>query len=549
MAYEQYMMESIAKVEATRPKRLKETFARLTAVQIDELLHSFHPDYKKGALRTLKIGPNKGQAVLNEVADLIEAHSRIDPGNFDLSKPDYECDVLIVGGGGAGAAAALLAQEKGAKVLLVTKLRFGDANTVMAQGGIQAADKANDSPAVHYLDVMGGGHFDNFPSLVRALVMDAPEVIKWHEDLGIMYDKDREGVMQTIHGGGTSRKRMHAARDYTGAEIMRVLRDEVKNKNIPYIEFSPVVELVIDEDGKNAGAIIYNMETKEYFLIKAKATILATGGFGRLHVQRFPTTNHYGATADGIVLSYRLGAEVAFMDTAQYHPTGVAYPEQILGLLITEKVRGVGAQLVNKNGEQFIYPLETRDVVSSGIIRECWQKKNGIQTPSGVKAVWLDTPLIETIHGPGKILKELPAMHRQFMRFGIDMTKEPVLTFPTLHYQNGGIVINERCETSIPGLYVAGEASGGIHGRNRLMGNSLLDVNVFGRRAGAYAAEYARKAKLKKLTLKHVKNHERKLVAAKIKTKRIAPILLPDYRKQETLQRLEGIDIEGLGEE
>lgn len=549
MAYEAYMKESISRVEESRQKRLTEIHARLTAEQIDELLHGFHPDYKKGAIRPLKIGPSKGENVLNEVADMIESHSRIDPDNFDLSKPDYDCDVLVVGGGGAGASAALLAQEKGAKVLLVTKLRFGDANTMMAQGGIQAADKANDSPAIHYIDVMGGGHFNNHPELVRALVTDAPEIIKWHEDLGVMYDKDKEGTMQTIHGGGTSRKRMHAARDYSGAEIMRVLRDEVTNRNIPVIEFSPVVELVVDEEGRCAGAIIYNIETKEYFLIKANATIIATGGFGRLHVQSFPTTNHYGATADGIVLAYRVGAGVAFMDTAQYHPTGVAYPEQILGLLITEKVRGVGAQLVNKDGEQFIYPLETRDVVASGIIRECWARNKGIETPSGVKAVWLDTPMIEQLKGSGAILKELPAMYRQFMRFGIDMTKEPVLTFPTLHYQNGGIIINDRCETTVPGLYVAGEASGGIHGRNRLMGNSLLDVNVFGRRAGINAAEYAKKAKVGKLTLKHVKANEAQLAAAKIETKRVAPILLPDYRKQETLQRQEGIDIEGLGAE
>ncbi len=547
MAYESYMRDSILKVEATRERRLKEVFPRLTAQQIDELLHKYHPDYKKGALRVLKVGPNKGEQVLNEVADLLEAYPRIDAKNFNLTRPDYECDVLVIGGGGAGAAAALLANEKGAKVLIVTKLRLGDANTMMAQGGIQAADKANDSPAIHYLDVMGGGHFDNFPELVRALVMDAPEVIKWHEDLGIMYDKDAQGTMQTIHGGGTSRKRMHAARDYTGAEIMRVLRDEIRNRKIPYIEFSPVVELVLDEEGKCAGGIIYNMETKEYFLIKAKATVIATGGFGRLHIQGFPTTNHYGATADGLVLAYRVGARVVFMDTAQYHPTGVAYPEQILGLLITEKVRGVGAQLVNVDGEQFIYPLETRDVVSSGIIRECWDRKKGIETPSGVRAVWLDTPLIERLKGPGTIVKELPAMYRQFMRFGIDMTKEPILTFPTLHYQNGGIVINDRCETSIPGLFVAGEASGGVHGRNRLMGNSLLDVNVFGRRAGISAAAYAKKAKIKRLTLNHIKNYERKLKAAGIKPIRKSPILLPDYRQPETLKRLEGI--EGLGAE
>lgn len=548
MSYPEYLRDSIKKVEATRPQRLKETHRKLTAEEIDELLKKFHPDYIKKAQREIMVGPNKGERVAHELVDIIEAHSRIKPENFDLSKPDYDVDVLIIGGGGAGASAALLVQENGAKVLLVTKLRLGDANTVMAQGGIQAADRAADSPAIHYLDVMGGGHYYNSPELVKALTMDAPLVIKWHESLGVMYDKDAEGNLLEIHGGGTSKKRMHTARDYTGAAIMRVLRDEVKNRKTAYLEFTAAVELVLDEDGKCCGAILYNIETKEYFYAQAKSTIIATGGFGRLHIQKFPTTNHYGATADGIVMAYRAGAKFIYMDAVQYHPTGVAYPEQIVGLLITEKVRGVGAQLVNSEGNQFIYPLETRDVVSSGIIRECTERNFGLKTPSGVYGVWLDTPMIETLKGEGTILKELPAMFRQFNRFDIDMRKEPILTYPTLHYQNGGIVINEKCETSIPNLYVAGEASGGIHGRNRLMGNSLLDVNVFGRRAGINAAQNARKIKKTgKPSLKHVVRYEQELAKAGIKTERVAPILLPDYRRAETFKRLEGI--KGLGAE
>jgi len=534
------MLASIKKVEETRKKRLEERIPLLSPEEKDKLLHGFHPDYNPKGKRPVRVGPNQGDQMPNELVDLLEAYPRIDPDRFDLSSFDYDVDVLVIGGGGAGAAAALLAQENGANVLLVTKLRLGDANTMMAQGGIQAADKPHDSPVIHYLDVVGGGHYYNVPELVRALVMDAPKVIRWHEELGVMYDKEPDGTMITIHGGGTSKKRMHAARDYTGAEIMRTLRDEVRNRKIPYLEFSPVVELLLDDQKRCGGAIIYNLDTKEYFKIRAKAVIIATGGFGRLHIQGFPTTNHYGATADGLVLAYRVGCKLLYMDAVQYHPTGVAYPEQIVGLLITEKVRGLGAQLVNREGNQFIYPLETRDVVASGIIRECTERNLGVETPTGMKGVWLDSPMIEIINGPGTIQRMLPAMYRQFHNFGIDMAKLPILTYPTLHYQNGGIVINEWGETTVPGLFVAGEASGGVHGRNRLMGNSLLDVNVFGRRAGMRAAEYAKKNKVGKLSLDHVKRYSEELKAAGIERKRVAPMLLPDYRRPEVLRKLEG---------
>ncbi len=435
---------------------------------------------------------------------------------------------MIIGGGGAGASAALLAHERGAKVLLATKLRFGDANTVMAQGGIQAADQPDDSPAIHYLDAMGGGHYHNIPELVKALVTDAPRIIQWLEELGCMFDKHADGSMQAIHGGGTSRKRMHSARDYTGAEIMRTLRDEVLCRGIEVVEFSPAVELLLDEEGRAAGAILYNMETGEYQVVQAKTVILATGGLGRLHTQNFPTSNHYGATADGLVMAYRAGAKLVFMDTIQYHPTGVSFPEQVEGFLITEKVRGLGATPVNIDGEQFVYHLETRDVEASAIIRECARGK-GITSPSGTQGVWLDSPMIERIHGEGTILKELPAMFRQFSRFNIDMRKEPLLVYPTLHYQNGGVLIDENGQTSVENLYVAGEASGGVHGRNRLMGNSLMDILVFGRRAGLHAAERAAimSNTASGLHLNHVKSFVHDLRSAGLPESFTSPILLP----------------------
>jgi aspartate oxidase len=262
--------------------------------------------------------------------------------------------------------------------------------------------------------------------------------------------------------------------------------------------------------------------------------LLTTGGSGRLHYQNFPTTNHYGATGDGIVMAYRAGARLVFLDTMQYHPTGAAYPEQILGLLVTEKVRGLGAQPVNIRGEQFVYPLEPRDVESAAFIRECTARNLGVITPSGQPGVWLDTPMIDLIHGPGMTDKALPAMVRQFKRFGIDMTRLPILVYPTLHYQNGGVLLDPEGRTNLPGLFVAGEVSGGVHGRNRLMGNSLLDVCVFGRRAGRAAAGYLRTVKPGRPTLEHLADWDRELADAGITSPVASPLLLPDYSHHQS---------------
>lgn len=341
-------------------------------------------------------------------------------------------DVLVIGGGGAGSSAAIEAHEAGANVMIVTKLRIGDANTMMAEGGIQAADKENDSPVQHYLDAFGGGHFAARPELLKRLVMEAPDAIKWLNELGVMFDKDAEGNMVTTHGGGTSRKRMHACKDYSGAEIMRTLRDEVLNRQIPVVEFTSAVELIKDEKGQVAGAVLQNMETDDYMVARAKTVVIATGGAGRLHYQNFPTSNHYGATADGLVLGYRAGAPLLYQDTIQYHPTGVAYPAQIYGALVTEKVRSLGAMLINAEGEAFMHPLETRDVAAASIIRECSDRGKGVETPLG-SGVWLDTPMIERIGGEGTIEKRIPAMLRMYMNYDIDMRKQPILVLSLIH--------------------------------------------------------------------------------------------------------------------
>lgn len=536
--YPEYMRATLEKVEKTRERRYKlakekgkEVFTPQSEEEREAVLTEYHPDYKDDARREVRIGPNKGEKITGKVADILEAYPRDLSTRFDLSKIDYETDVLVIGAGSAGLSAAIEASKMDTDVLIATKLRLGDANSMMAQGGIQAADQEDDSPAIHYLDVMGGGHFDNKPELVEALVNDAPESIKWLEDLGVMFDKNPDGSMSVKAGGGTSRNRMHSARDYTGAAICKTLRDEVYNRpgKIRYIEFSPATELIMDDKGQVCGAVLYHLETKEYSIVKAKSVIISTGGFGRLHIRNFETTNHYGATADGLVLGYRAGAKLLYMDSVQYHPTGAVFPEQVVGFLCTEKIRGLGAQPVNKDGELFVYPLEPRDVEAASIIREC-ERGNGVKTPSGLTGVWLDTPLIEMLNGEGTIETSLPAMLRQFSRFDIDIRKYPILIYPTLHYQNGGLEINERSETSLPGLYVAGEASGGVHGRNRLMGNSQLDIIVFGRRAGRHAAERAKMGvSIGKLTLEHADRYAAELDKLEIDKKNISPVILPDY--------------------
>jgi len=537
--YPDYMMESIKLVEKKREKNMKNPVKPMSMEDRENMLGKYHPDYMNGTKRKVRVGPNKGELLYNGIVDLLESKPVLSPKDVDLSKIDFDIDVLIIGGGGAGTVASLFAYESGVpldKILIVTKLRHGDANSMMAQGGIQAADRPEDNPSLHYLDIYGGGHFTNKPELARALALDAPKIINWHQELGVMYDRMDDGEFQELSGGGTCRNRMHSCKDYSGMEIMRNIRDRARNLEIPVLEFCPVAELLTDDKGQVAGGITFNLETYEYHVIRAKATILATGGSGRLHLSNYPTTNHYGATGDGLIMAYHAGANLLDLDTIQIHPTGDAFPEPIVGVLSTEKIRGLGAIPLNKNGDPFVFPLEPRDVESASLIREC-KEGRGIVTPTGMPGVWLDTPMIEIKHGEGTIATKLAGEVRKFKRFGIDITQHPILVYPTLHYQNGGVEINEKTETKIPGLFAAGEVSGGVHGKNRLMGNSLLDFNVFGRRAGIYAAKYVKKAKIGKITLSHLDKYNKILGQAKIKPEKTAPIILPEYRGEMAISR------------
>ena len=529
--YPEQFRASLEAAAAKREENIRYEPGRMTADEKEAILEKYHPDHKKDKFVKLAVGKNKGEPVPEELAGMLQAHSRLNGNTPDLDRPDYDTDVLIIGGGGAGASAAIEADKAGARVLVVTKLRMGDANTMMAEGGIQAADKPDDSPAIHFIDAHGGGHFAAKRELLSKLVCEAPEAIKWLSDLGVEFDKEPDGTMITTHGGGTSRERMHAAKDYSGAEIMRTLRDEVYNRGITVVDFTAAVELILDTDGKAAGAVLLNMETNELLVARAKTVVLATGGAGRMHYQGFPTSNHYGATADGLVLGYRAGAKLLYADTLQYHPTGAAYPEQIFGALVTEKVRSLGAKLVNKNGDVFVHPLETRDVCAAAIIRECGERGMGVKTAGGA-GVWLDTPMIEATGGKGTIERRIPAMMRMFDKHGIDIRVEPILVYPTLHYQNGGLDITADCMTAVENLYAAGEVVGGIHGKNRLMGNSLLDIIVFGRTAGKNAAEKSKSTVLSAPSLSHVNGFEKELDRAGIKTELVSPKLLPDYTRK-----------------
>ena len=532
MAYPVDFQQSLQKLEATRAYRKKQEIDRLTDQQRGELINAFHPDYRAEGMKELRVGANKGQRVPHEFASSVEAYSLCNFKSLDFTQPDYDVDVLVIGGGGAGCAAALTAFENGADVLLTTKLRLGDANTLMAEGGMCAAIRAEDNPYHHFLDTMGGGHYTNVPELVKALVLDGPEVASWLIDLGVMFDYETNEILKVNQCGGHSRKRMLSCKDFTGLEIMRVLRDEVRNYQLPCLEFSPAIELLMDEDGNCAGAVVYNLETEEFYTIRAGAVILTTGGIGRLHIQDFPTTNHYGATADGLVIAYRAGAELIHMDSIQYHPTGTVWPEQLLGQLITEVMRGHGAQLVNANGERFTNELECRDTCSCAIIRECAERGKGITTPTGMEGVWLDTPLIPDIK------KHFVGIYQRFKTYGIDIQHEPILVFPTQHYQNGGLKITPQGETTIPGLFAAGEVAGGVQGKNRLAGNSLLDLFVFGKRSAHKAVDYYKNvSNNNKLTFQHLDEYQKKLEEIGVEKSNRSPVILPDYTRPENKAR------------
>ena len=495
------------------------------------LLRAHHPDHGEGAMVELRVGTNAGARCPVELAGLLQANALVE--DTDLAgAQSQQADVLILGGGGAGCIAALTAARAGARVLLASKLRIGDGNTTMAEGGIQAAVGAEDSLQRHYEDTLRAGHFAASRELVAAMVADGPDAIRWLIQQGMAFDlapgEDRiGGLLLRKKPGGATAARLLSYRDYTGLELMRVVREAVlQTPGIAVLERAPALELLSDARGACAGAVLLDLERQRLVLAHGGATILATGGAGRLHLAGFPTSNHYGATADGLVLAYRLGARLRELDSFQFHPTGIAWPPHLAGTLISEAARAAGGTLLNGHGARFVDELAPRDLVCAAILREIAEGRAVAR--DSTMGVLLDTPALERAE-PGILRERLVTLSHLAHRSGFDPAQEPFLVRPTLHYQNGGIAIDTAGRTCIPSLFCAGEASGGLHGRNRLMGNALLELVAFGRRAGTMAAAEARREPEGAVGVGHLAAWERGLAAAGLPLDQRAPMIFPPY--------------------
>jgi L-aspartate oxidase len=388
-------------------------------------------------------------------------------------------DVLVIGSGASGLAAAVSADRLGARVALATKGALQSCNSAKAQGGIQASFGEDDSPEQHAEDVWKSSHETADRGLVEILTSEAPSAIHWLEELGVEFTRENGGY-RLARCGGASRKRLLQVGDRTGHAITTALREAVESSDIRTFPKSPLAELARTENGWRARCGDH--------AIDATTVVLAAGGrCYRVAQERGElSTNHPGATGEVTQMAADLGAELRDFDALQYHPNGGAWPQNMQGYSIPETTRAYGAVLLNADGEEFTDSLGPRDAVSQAIFDEVENGK-GVGTPDGRPAVYLDTTRIPERDAD----VSLPYMLRRYRAAGIDPLKERILTYPVLHYQNGGLVIDADAQTTLDGLYACGEIAGGTHGRNRMMGNSLLECCVFGRRAGRAAAEKA----------------------------------------------------------
>jgi L-aspartate oxidase len=397
---------------------------------------------------------------------------------------DRQVDVLVIGSGGAGLAAAIEAAHAGARVLVATKLGVASSNTAKAQGGIQAAVGADDSPEIHAEDVMASSLGTAEPGLVRALTGDAPGAIAWLESAGVGFDRDG-GRYRVVRCGGATRKRLLQVGDRTGHAIASALRDTARaTRGIELRDHAPLLTLEVDQGG--ARATIGSAEGP--VVVEAGAIVLAAGGRCWAEAKRLGelSTNGAGATGEVTEMALAVGCASRDLDALQRHPTGGLWPVTMQGYSIPETTRAYGALLVNGRGERFVDELDARDVVAAAIVREC-EAGRGVETPDGRPSVLLDCRPI----APEDAEISLPYMLRRYRAAGIDPLTTPIHTYPVLHYQNGGLIIESDGQTTVEGVYAAGEITGGVHGRNRMMGNSLLDCAVFGARAGRAAAAAA----------------------------------------------------------
>jgi aspartate oxidase len=389
-------------------------------------------------------------------------------------------DVLVVGSGASGLAAAVSAHRAGARVAIAAKGSLQSCNSAKAQGGIQAAFGADDSPEQHAEDVWTSSHETADRRLVDVLTAEAPGAIHWLEELGVQFTRENGGY-RLAKCGGASRKRLLQVGDRTGHAITAAFRDAVEASSVQVFTRSPLSLLEPAESGWRA---VCGEQA-----IEAGAVVLAAGGrcYREAEERGELSTNHPGATGEVTQIAVDLGAEARDLDALQYHPNGGAWPETMQGYSIPETTRAYGAVLLNANEEEFTDSLGPRDVVSQAIVDEV-AKGNGVETPDGRPAVYLDTTRISEHDAE----LSLPYMLRRYRAAGIDPLTQKLFTYPVLHYQNGGLVIDADAETTLEGVYACGEIAGGTHGRNRMMGNSLLECVVFGRRAGKAAAEKAR---------------------------------------------------------
>jgi len=393
-------------------------------------------------------------------------------------------DVLVVGSGASGLAAAVTADQAGARVALVTKGALQSCNSAKAQGGIQAAFGDDDSPEQHAEDVWQSSHETANRQLVEVLTSEAPGAIHWLEEQGVEFTRENGGY-RLARCGGATRKRLLQVGDRTGHAITTALRESYVASEGEALPNCPLTSL---EQTENGWLATCRRKNGEEVTIEAGSVVLAAGGrcYREAEERGELSTNHPGATGEVTRLALDLGAESRDLDALQYHPNGGAWPPTMQGYSIPETTRSYGATLLNADGEEFTDPLGPRDAVSQAIFDEVAAGR-GVETPDGRPAVLLDTTRVS--EHDAEI--SLPYMLRRYRSGGIDPLTQPILTYPVLHYQNGGLVIDERSETTIEGLFACGEIAGGTHGRNRMMGNSLLECTVFGRRAGSAAVERA----------------------------------------------------------
>jgi succinate dehydrogenase / fumarate reductase flavoprotein subunit len=429
----------------------------------------------------------------------------------------HDHDVIVIGAGGAGLRAAIEASTLGVSVGLVCKSLLGKAHTVMAEGGMAAALRNaddRDSWQVHFRDTMRGGKMLNNWRMVEIYAKEAPDRVNELESWGALFDRTPDGRISQRNFGGHRYPRLAHVGDRTGLEMIKTLQNHGIHQGIEVYMECTVLDLLKDGD-RVAGAFAFWRESGKYVLFRAKAVVLATGGVGKSYRV---TTNSWEGTGDGIGLAWRAGAELQDMEFIQFHPTGMVWPPSVRGLLVTEGVRGDGGVLLNNKNERFMFKnihpaykddtaadeaeatrwlagdksahrppeLQTRDHVARCIRREV---KEGRGSPHG--GVFLD---VSSVLSADQIKRKLPAMYHQFMTLAeLDITKQPMEIGPTCHYLMGGVRVDgETTMTNVPGLFAAGEVAAGMHGANRLGGNSLTDLLVFGRRAGKFAAEFAK---------------------------------------------------------